>query len=188
MTNLNKIPVLDKGYVQLSSFAPSFLEVESMRSEFFRGALAPQLIETIHVFLRLKCPYFILIPLLTSGMRAISVPGLASDAFIPHVNDIMSSSLGSSQEIRDSMSLTIDSLMLNQKAYVKEGCNAFVASLTTPVSAYWEGIIFGQLKDWIRFGNASGLHPLIKEYQRSVIDCISVEYKNINDIIRIMPR
>lgn len=188
MTELNKIPVLDKGYVQLTSFAPSFLEVEKMRSEFFRGVLAPQLVETIQVFLRMKCPYFILVPLLTSGMRAISVPGLASDAFVPQVDDIMSSSLANSQEIRESMSLTIDSLMLNQKAYIKDGCNAFVASLTTPVSAYWEGVIFGQLKDWLRFGNAPGLHPFIKEYQKSVIDCISVEYKNINDIIRTMPK
>lgn len=188
MTDLNKIPVLDKGYAQLVSFAPSFSDIEKMRSEFFRGVLAPQLIETIQVFLRLKCPYFILIPLLSSGMRAISVPKPASEAFIPQVDDIKASDLFSSKEIRDSMAITIESLMLNQKAYTNDGCNAFVSNMTTPVCAYWEGVIFGQLKDWIRFGGAPGLHPLIKQYQKTIISCISAEYKNIDDIIRIMPK
>jgi hypothetical protein len=188
MSEVGKIPVLDKGFVQLKCCAPNFQDLEIMRSELFRGNLTPQLIETVHIYLNIKCPYFLLVPLLSSGIRAIPRPGSPGDAFVPRIDDVKSGNHESDTEIQYSMALTIDSLMLNQKAYTKDGCNSFVASITTPVAAYWEGMMFGLLRDWIRFVGASGLHPLVKEYQKSVVDALSVEYKNINDIMRIIPK
>jgi hypothetical protein len=188
MSEVGKIPALDKGFVQLRCCAPNFHDLEVMKSELFRGNLTPQLIETVHVYLNVKCPYFLLIPLLSSGIKAISRPGAPSDAYVPRVDDIKSGNHESDLEIQYSMNLTIDSLMLNQKAYAKDGCNPFVASVTTPVAAYWEGVMFGLMRDWVRFAAAPGLHPLVKEYQKSVVDALSVEYKNINDIMRIIPK
>lgn len=188
MSEVGKIPTLDKGFVQLRCCAPNFNQLEAMKSELFRGNLTPQLIETVHVYLNIKCPYFLLIPLVSSGIRAIPKPGSPGDAFIPRVNDIKSGNVLSDAEIQRSMSMTIESLMLNQRAYAKDGCNTFLSTITTPVAAYWEGVMFGLLKDWVRFTSTLGLHPLVKEYQKSVIDALLVEYKNINDIIRIIPK
>ena len=188
MSEVGKIPVLDKGFVQLRCCAPNFHDLEIMKSELFRGNLTPQLIETVHVYLNVKCPYFLLIPLLSSGIRAISRPGVPGDAYVPRVDEIKSGSHELDIEIQNSMSLTVESLMLNQKGYTKDGCNSFVASVTTPVAAYWDGVMFGLLKDWLRFAAASGPHPLIKEYQKSVVNVLSVEYKNINDIMRTIPK
>lgn len=188
MSDVGKIPVLDKGFVQLRCCAPNFHDLEVMKSELFRGNLTPQLIETVHVYLNVKCPYFLLVPLLSSGIKAISRPGVPGDAYVPRVDDIKSGNHESDLEIQYSMNLTIDSLMLNQKAYAKDGCNPFVASVTTPVAAYWEGVMFGLMRDWVRFAAAPGLHSLVKEYQKSVVNALSVEYKNINDIMRIIPK
>jgi hypothetical protein len=188
MSEIGKIPTLDKGFVQLRCCAPNFHDLEIMKSELFRGNLTPQLVEIVNVYINIKCPYFLLIPLVSSGIRAISRPGSPGDAYTPQADDIGSGNHELDLEIQYSMSLTIDSLMLNQKGYVKDGCNSFVASMTTPVAAYWDGVMFGLLRDWVRFASAPGLHPLIKEYQKSVVNVLSVEYKNINDIMRIIPK
>jgi len=188
MSEIGKIPTLDKGFVQLRCCAPNARDLDIMKSELYRGTLSPQLLEIVNVFLNIKCPYFLLIPLVSSGIRAISRPGHTSDAYVPQVDVIKSGNNALDLEIADSMSATIEALMLNQMSYTKDGCNSFVATITTPVAAYWEGMMFGLLKDWIRFANAPGLHPLVKEYQKSVISALSVEYININDISRILQR
>jgi hypothetical protein len=184
VSEIGKIPTLDKGYVQIRCCAPNGLEIDKIRSEIYRGSWHPNLVEMSQVYLNVKCPYFLLIPLVSSGIRALSAPGAPTDAYVPDVGSIKSGSLDSDREISESMSMTIDSLMLNQKAYAKEGCNTFLASITTPVAAYWSGILYGSLRDWLRFCGTPGLHPMVKEYQRSVSGSLSVEYKNLEDLIR----
>jgi hypothetical protein len=184
LSDVGKIPTLDKGYVQLRCCAPNGLEIDRIRSEIYKGSWHPNLVEMAYVHLNIKCPYFLLIPLISSGIRALSIPGLPSDAYVPDVSSIKSGNLNTDKEISDSISMTIDSLMLNQKAYAKEGCNTFLASITTPVAAYWSGILYGSLRDWLRFCSTPGLHPMVKEYQRSVNGAISVEYKNLEDLTR----
>ena len=188
MNDIGRIPTLDKGFVQLRCCAPNARDLDVMKSELYRGTLSPQLLETVNVFLNVKCPYFLLIPLISSGIRAISRPGQSSDAYIPQVDVIKSGNNAVDLEIAESMGATIEALMLNQLSYAKDGCNGFVATITTPVAAYWEGMMFGLLEDWVRFANAPGLHPLVKEYQKSVLSALSVEYTNINDISRILQR
>lgn len=188
MNDIGRIPTLDKGFVQLRCCAPNSRDLDVMKSELYRGTLSPQLLEIVNVFLNIKCPYFLLIPLVSSGIRAIPRPGQTNDAYMPQVDVIKSGSSTLDVEMAESMGMTIEALMLNQSSYVKDGCNSFVATITTPVAAYWEGVMFGLLKDWVRFANASGLHPLVKEYQKSVLSALSVEYTNINDISRILQR
>lgn len=184
MSEIGKIPVLDKGYVQLRCCAPSFLELEKIKSEIYRGSVTPALAEMVQVYLNVKCPYFLLISLVSGNIRAVSSPGLPVDAYVPGLDSVKSGDLTNDKDISDSMSMTIDSLMLNQKAYTKDGCNSFIAGVTTPVAAYWSGVMYGSLRDWLRFANASGLHPLVKEYQRSVLSTISIEYKNLEELGR----
>lgn len=188
MSDIGKIPTLNKGFVQLRSCAPSHLELEKIKSEIYRGTLTPQLIDMVYVVLNVKCPYFLMIPLVSSGIRAAARPGPAMDAYRPGPEWIKSGKHATDREISESISQTVESLMLNQEAYVKDGCNSFVASITTPVSAYWEGVMSGFLRDWIRFISTPGLHPMVKQYQNSVSNAILIEYTNLNDIIRMISR
>lgn len=188
MGDIGKIPTLNKGFVQLRACAPSYLELEKLKSELYRGTLTPQLIDMVYVVLNMKCPYFMLIPLVSSGIRAAARPGGAADAYCPGPEWIKSGKHATDVEVSESISQTVESLMLNQQAYVKDGCNSFVASITTPVAAYWDGVTMGFMRDWIRFATAPGLHPMIKQYQNAVSNALAVEYTNINDIIRMISR
>lgn len=183
-TRLNKLPVLDKGYVAMMSCSPSYQEHVRMMSSFFRNRLTQNLIDVTYVHLEVKCPYFILIPMISSNIKVISSVNQATDAFVPTVEHISSGSLDNDRDISESMSITIDSLMLNQKAYVHDGCNALVASLTTPVAAYWDGVMYASMSEWARFMFAKGLHPIVKQYQTAIYNAISTEYKNLEDIRR----
>lgn len=184
MTDAGKIPVLDKGYVQLRCSAPDGQELEKIRSEMYRGSWHPNLAEISSVFLNVKCPLFLLVPLLSGGIRAMAVPGKFTEAYIPSVDTIRSGSNSSDRDIQHSMQSTIDSLMLNQEGYAKDGCNSFLASITTPVASYWTGILHGSLRDWLRFCATPGLHPLVKEYQRAVYNALSIDFKNLEEINR----
>ncbi len=182
MTKINKIPVLDNGHVRAISFCPPDSELESIKSSYFRNTYSTSMLDITSVMLEVKCPYFILIPLISSGVKAASSMSPPRDAYVPAVDTIKSGNHASDVEISQSISMTIDSLMLNQKAYTHDGCNQFVASLTTPVAAYWEGVMQASLPVWLRFTAAKNLHPLVNEYQRTIYQVISSEYKNIHDI------
>lgn len=182
MTTLNRIPVLDHGYVRPVGFCPSSSDLDKLRSSHFRNTYPASILDMTSVVLEIRCPYFILIPLVSAGVRASSSMSSAEIAYSPTVDRINSGKLESDREISESMKMTIESLMINQKAYVHDGCNHFVAALTTPVAAYWEGVLQGSLPTWIRFYGAKGLHPLVGEYQRTISQIISSEYKNIHDI------
>jgi hypothetical protein len=187
-TKLNRLPVLDHGYVSLMSCSPSYSDHLEIRSSMFRNRLTSQAIDMIYVHLQVKCPYFILIPMVSSGIRCTSSVSQASDAFCPTVDMIASGSTANDRDISESMKMTVESLMLNQKSYVHDGCNAFVASVTTPVSAYWEGVMYASMGEWSRFMFAKDLHPIVKQYQRAVHDAVSIEYKNLEDIKRFIQR
>ena len=183
-TQLNKLPVLDKGYVAMISCSPSYQDHLCMMSSFFRNRLTHNLIDVTFVHLEVKCPYFILIPMISSGIKVVSSVNQITDAFCPTIEHISSGSHANDKDISESMRFTIESLMINQKAYVHDGCNSLVASVTTPVAAYWEGVMYASMTEWAKFIFAKGLHPIVKQYQSAISDMISTEYKNLEDIKR----
>lgn len=183
MHDIAKIPTLDKGYVQLWSFAPNSAQIRQL-SSLTRNQNIDQLYEIVYIFLNIKCPYFILIPLVSSGLRAVPFAGRAKDAYVPTVDTVRSGSVELDITISKSIESTIDSLMMNQKAYTSDGCNSFTASLTTPVAAYWEGVVHGSMRDLLRFCAMPGLHPLVAEYQKSTINSICTEYKDAIDVMK----
>lgn len=187
-TSLNRLPVLDHGYVSLISCSPTYSEHKSIMSSLFRNRLSMQSVDMVYVHLHIKCPYFILIPMVSSGIRCVSSANQAGDAFCPTIEYVSSGSSSNDRDISESMKMTIESLMINQKAYIHDGCNAFIASVTTPVAAYWEGVMYASLTEWCRFILAKDLHSVVKQYQKTIHDSISTEYKNIDDIKRFMQR
>ena len=172
-TRLNKLPVLDHGYVSLISCSPSYSDHTDIRSSLFRNRLTAQSIDMVYVHLEVKCPYFILIPMVSSGIRCASSVSQASDAFCPTLDMVASGSTANDRDISESMKMTVESLMLNQKSYVHDGCNAFVASITTPVAAYWEGVMYASMTEWSRFMFAKDLHPIVKQYQKTIYETVS---------------
>ena len=185
-TRLNKLPVLDYGHVSLLSCSPSYDDYLKIKSSMLRDRLTPQSIDMIHAHVEVKCPYFILIPMISSGIRCLSSVNQTSDAFTPTLDMISSGSSANDRDIADSMRMTVESLMLNQKSYIHDGCNSLIASITTPVSAYWEGVMYASMTEWSRFIFAKDLHFTVRQYQKAIYDAISIEYKNLEDIKRLV--
>lgn len=181
-----KIPTLDKGYVQLRCFAPSNSDIKSISRAMKGGDVTNAILNMAFIHLNIKCPYFLLIPLVSSDIKAVWFPSSSSDAYIPDQTVINSGSVETDIQISESMKMTVDTMIINQKGYVKDGCNSYVASCITPVSTYWEGIMYGKLIDWLRFCNIKGLHPIAKAYQESTIAALSVEYTDVKDMMRMV--
>jgi hypothetical protein len=179
---MSKIPVLDGGYVRLISCSPPFEEYRKILASHFRNNLTWSILDISSITLEIKCPYFILIPLVSSGMKAVAYPRQPDEAFTPSIDYIKSGSLENDKDISESMKMTIDSLMLNKRAYMHDGCDPFISSITTPVSCFWEGIIYAKTVDWVRFISSKNLHTVVNLYQKSIENAISTEYKNIEDI------
>lgn len=179
---MSKIPVLNGGYVRLISCSPSYEEYKKILSSHFRNTMTLQVLDMSSIILEVKCPYFILIPLISAGMRAVAYPKQPEDAYIPAVDDIKSGSIENDKDISESMKMTIESLMLNKKAYTHDGCDSFIASVTSPVSYFWEGMIHAKTMEWARFLSLKNLHPIVGLYQSAIENTISTEYKNIEDI------
>jgi hypothetical protein len=62
---------------------------------------------------------------------------------------------------------------------MEDGCDRFIASLTTPVSTYWEGIVYGDLSTWMEFAESKSAPRIVAMYQEAIRNMLIAEYGNI---------
>lgn len=183
-TLLNKFPVLEHGYVRLQTVSPDAVNLAEIRKRAYKGTLQAAHLELPYVHMEICCPYAVLLTLASSGLTLVPYQDMNKDmAHIPGLDDIKSGSIDIDWQISESLKLTIESTMLNQHAYAEDGCDRSVATLTTPLAAYWEGVVHGKLLSFLRFTESKHQPKIIRVYQERMRDSISSEYKNLQEMI-----
>jgi len=182
---LGSTPVLDKGYVKLLSASPSGQQISIIRNQVFRGLVKESLTDLPRVVLKIRCPYVVLHHLQSTKIRIINDLSVNKEfVYEPQITDIRSGKHETDVELAEYMSSTLNALVVNQVTLKQDGCNAFIAQLTTPIAAYWEGIAYGDLSDWIRIIVAPHTPPMVKAYQDAFKLTISTEFLELDEFIR----
>ena len=176
------IPCLDKGSVELLSCAPNGKQLATIVSQMRRGQVGPHLLRVPMVYFKVKAPYFVVLAM--GNVRSITDQQYDPEVYYPEIDDVGQVELETRQDIADSIRSTIDAGSINREMYVKDGCNRFVATMTSTVSTYWSGVMYADLETWCDFYQQKHAPHQIKVYQKAVEDLLKVEYPELDDYIR----
>jgi len=176
---LNKIPVLDKGYVALFSTSVDRKQLLSIKAEYLIDNEKAMGLPTVHM--EIKCPLFVQL-FLTEELNAFSKRS-APEAFIPTVADIAARDLKTSELIANDIDQTVKALLINPKSYQMDGCDIFISQVISPVSVYNTLLVSGTLNQWVSIVKRSGLPAPIEQYRKAIADILLCEYDFIKEQI-----
>src|ERR1700688_2278664 len=100
---LNKIPVLDKGFVSLLDASCTSSKLNDIAKEFFLKEDSKFLRELGSMTILMKCPLFVQLHLSTYNFNIINVPIEEVDAYVPNVGEIGGSSVADNKDISDNI-------------------------------------------------------------------------------------
>jgi hypothetical protein len=176
------IPCLDHGSVELYSVAPNGKELKKIVDVMRRGRVGPQLLKLPTVYLKITAPIFVVNSM--GAFKKLQDDYYKPETFFPIIDDINARDLETSQEIARSISETLEAGIVNRTSYVDDGCNPFIAGLTSSVCTYWSGIVYADLETWCQFFLEKHAPRHIKVYQKAVEDILRVEYVELDDYLR----
>lgn len=183
---LNKLSVLDKGFVAPVAFTGNGKLLQEIQSHYFKTKANLKLLELSSACLVIKCPLFVQLNLSQYNLNIITTPSDNVEAYVPDVSMIEGESLEDRQEIARYIELTTEALLLNHKGLAMDGSSRFTAQLLTPITVYNELIVSGKLINWIQFIKQKQLPKELELYRKSVEDILSVEWRNIDSLMRSM--
>src|SRR5665213_1954810 len=130
---LNRIPVLDKGYVALIDSCNTTSKLRDMGQEFFGGEYPTSLEQLGSLTVIMKTPLFVQINLSKFNLRIINADANAMattpEAYIPNAGEVGAKERLNSESISDDISRTSAALLINPKAYQADGCDRFISQL-----------------------------------------------------------
>lgn len=174
---LNRIPVLDKGYVALIDSCNTTSKLRDMGSEFFNGEYPPALEELGSLTVVMKCPLFVQLNLSKFNFKIINTDTRQLDIYMPNVGEIGASDRSTCEIISDDIMRTSNALLINPKAYQADGADAFISQVITPINVYTT-LIQGSYKEWCAFAFNQNKAPApIKAYTIALQQIISAEWK-----------
>lgn len=176
---LNKIPVLDKGYVALLDSSMTTSKLKSIGAEFFGGEYPVALEEYGTLTLVMKCPLFVQLTLTKYQFRVInSSSSLDLEAYLPNSTEVGSLNRLDSEAISDDIRRTTDALLINPKSYQSDGADRFISQIITPLNVYTTLVIQGSYSEWCKFAYQQAFVPVpIKAYLEVIKQIIEVEWK-----------
>jgi hypothetical protein len=181
---LNKLNVLDKGFVAPLSFSGNGKILQDLQDHYFKTKTNLKLLELSSASLVIKCPLFVQLNLSQYGLNIITTPSDNVEAYIPDISLIEGESTDDREEIRHYIDMTTQALLLNQKGIAMDGASRFTAQLLTPITVYNELIVSGKLNNWLAFLKQSKLPKELEMYRKSVQDTLSSEWRNIETLMR----
>jgi hypothetical protein len=181
---LNKITVLDKGFVAPLSFSGSGKALQEIQDHYFKTKANFKLLELSSACIVIKCPLFVQLNLSQYGLNIITTPSDNVEAYIPDLSLVQGESLEDRQEIVRYIELTTEALLLNHKGMTMDGSSRFTAQLLTPITVYNELIVNGKLVNWIQFIKQKQLPKELELYRKSVEDILLVEWRNLDSLMR----
>lgn len=180
---LNKISVLDKGFVSLLSTANDEKLLKTIEEEYYNSAFYPQLKELAMATFIIKCPLFVQLYLASRpefNFTIFTAPQTSIEAYVPDETEI-DTKPEDAVEIKKHIHNTTEALLINPKALQHDGCNRFISQVITPVSVYSELIVSANLTNWVEFLRKKNLPSPIAAYQTAVGEFLKAIWTNLDD-------
>ena len=176
---LNKLAVLDKGYVALISSSNDSERLKEISEEFFGLSKPnPKMLKLGTMTIAMKCPLFVHVHMAQYGLAIMNTkPSPETEAYCPNPGEVGSKDLETSRAIADDISRTTEALLINTKAYQADGCNRFLSHIIMPISTYTTILVSGTYEEWSRFTGHAGLPAPIEAYRMTVQQVLDVEWK-----------
>jgi hypothetical protein len=176
---LNRVPVLDKGYVALLDSSNTTQKLRDIGIECFNTETYPTSLEELGTLtILIKCPLFLVLNLAKFDFKIIYTKFSAEEAYIPNAAEISASDMQISEEISDDINRTTEALLINPKAYIADGCDRFTSQVLTPINTYTTVIVHGSYLEWISFCSNQKKSPTqIESYQTEILNIIRAEWK-----------
>lgn len=174
---LNKIPVLDKGYVALIDSCNTTAKLRDIGQEFFGGEYPTSLEELGSMTVVMKCPLFVQLSLSKYSFKVINANKGDIDAYIPNPGEIGAPDRSTCEVISDDLSRTTAALLINPKAYQADGCNGYISQIITPINVFTTIIVQGTYSEWCKYAYSDGFPAPIKAYSLALAQIIEAEWK-----------
>ena len=181
---LNKINVLDKGFVALLTSNMPGSQLQDVQNEYFKSKINMKLIDLCSATVVIKCPLFVQLNLSQFGFNIISTPSDDVEAYIPDVGEIEGDSLADRQRMAQYIKATTEALLLNQKGMPMDGADDLTSQLLTPISIYNEIIVHGSLRQWVNYLKQTKLPPSLEIYVTTLTGLLSVEWGNLPKLLK----
>lgn len=176
---LNKLPVLDKGYVALIDSCNTTQKLRDIDQEFFFGTYPTVLEELGSLTLVMKCPLFVQLDLSKFAFKIINTENANVDpeAYIPSPIQLGRMDREIAQAISDDIARTTAALIINPRSYQADGVDPFVAQVLSPINLYTTLIVQGTYKEWCAYAYVRKVPGPIKAYTMAVQQIIDSEWK-----------
>lgn len=179
-TPLNKIDVLDRGYVALVSTDNDGQVLKKIQDSYFKTMINKELWKISHATLVIKCPLFFQLFLSKMDFKLMQIPlDDEPQMYVPDISDIKANTVEDKKEMSTHMEATLSALIVSSKAYQEDGCDKFTSHIISPVSMYNELLVHGTLETWINFLRRRNLPKQIKDYQSAINDILSAEWQDL---------
>lgn len=173
---LNKIPVLDKGYVALIDTCNNSEKLRALNQEFFGGKASLE--ELGSMTIAMKCPLFVQLTLSKFNFKVINATiNSEPESYIPNAGEIGSSDRSTNEIVSDDIARTTAALLINPKSYQADGCDRFISQVITPINIYTTLIIYGTYSEWSRYVSQKNTPGPIRSYVEAVQQIKDVEWK-----------
>jgi len=175
---LNKIPVLDKGYVALIDSCNTTAKLREMGQEFFGGEYPTSLEDLGSLTVAIKCPLFVQLNLSKFNLKVINAKSNDQpDVYLPTGPEFACKERTIGEDIAADVARTTASLLHNPKAYQADGAERFLSQICIPVNVYTTLIVQGSYKEWCDFINQPILPKPIAAYTQAIQQIITAEWK-----------
>lgn len=173
---LNKLPVLDKGYVAFVDSCNNSGKLKELTLEFMRSADGYSIADIASLTLVIKCPLFVQLNLSKFNLKIITALNQELEAYYPNVGEIGGKDRETNQLIADDIERTTEALLINPKSYQADGCDRFVSQVIMPINSYTTLIVQGSYNEWKRFCGQSNPPAPIKSYAETVKQILDMEW------------
>lgn len=175
---LNKIPVLDNGYVALIDSCNTTQKLRDIGQEFYGGEYPTSLEETGYLTIAMKCPLFIQLNISKFNLKVIDAnSGKNAEAYRPNPGEIGARERLDCEAIADDIARTTDALLINPRSYQADGCDRFISQVITPISVFTTIIVSGSYSEWCKFSYQEKLPSPISAYTIAIQQIIRAEWK-----------
>lgn len=183
---LNKIPVLDKGWIAVLEFSGGGRILQDLQDEYFKTKTNIKLLNLASATLVMKLPLFVQLNLQQYGLDVITTPSDNIEAYIPDISMIDGNKLEDRQHMAKYIKATTEALILNSQGIPMDGGSDFTAQLLVPITVYNEVIVNGKLKQWISYLNQKSLPKEMGLYQSAIHGSLESEWKNISALKKML--